>query len=54
MQSDLKETVVSLIVKQLHSRGHFDVVDLGTDLLRSVDAVISVCEQLVAARMDNR
>jgi acyl carrier protein len=88
MQSDLKETVISLIVKQLHPRGRSDVVELDTDLLtlgidslgmlvfwiaaekelgldlnqmgpllrkvRSVKEVISVCEQLVSARMDNR
>lgn len=54
MQSDLKETVVSLIVKQLPSRGRSDVVELDTELLRSVNEVISVCEQLVAVRMDNR
>jgi len=89
MQSDLKERVISLIVKQLQSRGRSDVVELDTDLLtlgiaiplaclsfwiaaekelgldlsqrgsllrkvHSVKEVISVCEQLVSARMDNR
>jgi len=38
----------------LHSRGRSNVVELDPDLLRSVNEVISVCEQLVSARMDNR
>jgi hypothetical protein len=65
MQPDLKEKVLYLIVNQLQSRGRSDVVELETDLLtlgidsllievRSVKEVISVCEQLVSARMDNR
>jgi hypothetical protein len=65
MHSDLKEKVLYLIVNQLQSRGRSDVVELETDLLtlgidsllievRSVKEVISVCEQLVSARMDNR
>ncbi len=65
MHSDLKEKVLYLIVNQLQSLGRSDVVELETDLLtlgidsllievRSVKEVISVCEQLVSARMDNR
>jgi acyl carrier protein len=33
MQPDLKEKVISLIVKQLQSRGRSEVVGLDTDLL---------------------
>jgi hypothetical protein len=43
MQSDLKEKVISLIVKQLQLWGRSDVVELDTDLLTLGIAIPLAC-----------